>query len=477
MNVVVQPATRNNWQEVLQLRKFVLNLSLTDVPLYFQIYNFFKDEILQNHLQYNDFLPSIRGCAKLLQVSKNTVEVAYQILQSEGYIKSIPKKGYQVVYKNQMISDQDLSLSGDRVSENIKFDFRYGNIELGTFPFNQWNKLRNKIITNNQNDFMVEGLPQGEYVLRKELSKLLYESRGVITNPEQMILGASPQQLVSILCQVLDVKKHSIGVENPGYDGARNSFVNCGFQVNAIPLLADGVSIDELKNSRTNVMYVSPSQQFINKMVMSQEKRQELIDWVHNHEYIIEDDYEWEFKYQDSYVPSIQSLSPTKVIYIGRLSKALLPLFNVSYLVLPYDLLSLFHSHVNEYDQPVSRLDQLTLADYLSDGYWYKHVQMMRQNYSEKRNIFLQVIDQYMNGLVEIEGKDTGLHVFLTVKINRTEAELIELGLNKGVKVYGTSRYWFHTKRKYPTVLLGYGTLNHQQIHQGIHLLAEAWFS
>ncbi|GIO03100.1 hypothetical protein J5TS2_37680 [Brevibacillus halotolerans] len=152
----------------------------------------------------------------------------------------------------------------------------------------------------------------------------------------------------------------------------------------------------------------------------------------------------------------------------------MLPLVNVSYLVLPYDLLSLFHKNVSECDQPVSRLDQLTLADFLSDGYWHKHVQMMRQSYTEKKNMFLQVIDEYMKGRVELVGKDIGLHVFLTVKTSHTEAELLELGRNKGVKVYGTSRYWFQRKRQYPTVLLGYGTLSQQQIRQGIRLLAEA---
>ncbi|WP_260288441.1 MocR-like pyridoxine biosynthesis transcription factor PdxR [Peribacillus aracenensis] len=458
------------------MREFSLNLLSNQKPLFFQIYSYFKDEILQGQLEYGVFLPSIRSCAQSLKVSKNTIESAYHLLVSEGYICNIPKKGYKVVYQGDQNVYDNLFVSDDSYNKNIHLDFRYGNIELASFPFNQWNKVRNTFISDNQSDYMVEGKSQGEYILRKELSRLLYESRGVVSNPEQIIIGSTPQQLVSLLCQLLEADKYIIGVENPGYDGARNTFLNHGFQVHAIPLTGDGVSIEELEKSDADVMYVSPSQQFMNKMAMSQEKRQQLIQWVFSNKYIIEDDYEWEFKYEDGYLPSIQSLNPEKVVYIGRISKVLLPVSNLSYIVLPYDVLSLFYSKMPEYDQSVPRLDQLTFSQYLSDGYWYKYLQKMRKQYEEKRKVFFEAISHNMGTLVEIEGKDIGLHTFLTVKTDKTESELIALGLKKGVKVYGTSRYWFHTTGKYPTVLLGYGALNCEQIYKGTKLLAEAWF-
>ncbi|MFS0558120.1 PLP-dependent aminotransferase family protein [Brevibacillus sp. 179-C9.3 HS] len=447
--------------------------------LFIQIYHFLKDEILCNHIAYEEFLPSIRSCAQSLSVSKNTVEVAYQLLVSEGYISSIPKKGYQVTYKAGPSSERHPADVGEPIVPDIRYDFRYGNIELGAFPFHSWNKLRNKLIAIHQHTYMVEGLPQGEYVLRKELSKLLHETRGVVCTPEQIIIGATPQQLVSIVVQLLDREKHVIGVENPGYDGARNTFLNGGYHVHGISLDSEGVSVEDLCKSGANIMYVSPSQQFLNKMTMPLAKRNELTLWAHSqpHAYLVEDDYEWEFKYQESYIPSIQSLSPQKVVYIGRLSKALLPHVNVSYLVLPYELLSRFHQRMSEYDQPVSRLDQLTVTAYLTDGYWHRHVQHMRKNYADKREAFLQAIARYMDGRVEVEGKDTGLHVFLTVKKQGTEAELMERALAHGVKVYGTTRYWLHDTREHPIVLLGYGALTHEEIHEGIRLLAEAWFS
>lgn len=458
------------------MREISLNISANKQPIFQQIYNYFKNEILDGTLQCGDYLPSLRGCAKSLEVSKNTIESAYQLLVSDGYVENIPKKGYQIIYQGHTPAYHQIRTGFTEPSSRpISIDFRYGNVELGSFPFHLWNKMRNTWIAHNQSSYMVEGNSQGEYKLRKELSRLLYESRGVKSSPEQIIIGAAPQQLVSLLCQLLDPTHHIVGVENPGYDGARNTFVNHGFTVCPIPLTENGMSIEVLDKSKANVLYVSPSQQFANKMTLSHKTRERLADWAHSNSYIIEDDYEWEFKYQDGYIPSIQSLFPEKVIYIGRVSKTLLPLFNLSYAVLPYEMLSLFHSKITEYDQPVSRLDQLSFSQFLHDGYWYKHLQKMREQYREKRNILFSAVAEHMKHLVSIEGKDTGLHAFLTIKTKLTEDELLALALKKEVKVYGTSRYWFGAADKYPTVLLGYGALSSEEIYEGIKRLAEAW--
>ncbi|WP_443147051.1 MocR-like pyridoxine biosynthesis transcription factor PdxR [Paenibacillus sp. HWE-109] len=445
-------------------------------PLFYQIYDYFKQGILKEQLPYGTFLPSIRSCAQSLNVSKNTVESAYQLLVSEGYISNIPKKGYQIVHLVKKSGSSSFPIWSGDYTDEVRIDFRYGNIELSSFPLNQWNKARNQIIGHYQRNYEVEGDSQGENALRKELSRLLFEARGVISAPEQIIIGATPQQLVSLLCQLMDTRDYVIGVEDPGYDGARNTFINLGFRVHAIPLTTDGISIDELEKSPANVVYVSPSQQFLNKLTMPQDKRQQLVQWVYSKKYIFEDDYEWEYKYENGFVASIQSLAPEKVIYIGRISKTLLPVTNISYAVLPYEMLSLFHSRVTEYDQPVSRLDQLTFAQYVSNGYWYKHLQKVRKQYEEKSTAFFEAMSQNSQYFVEVEAKDTGLHAFVTVKSSKSESELIKLGKMNGVQVYGTSRYRYHMTGKYPTVLLGYGSLSCKEIHLGIKLLTEAWF-
>ncbi|SEG56812.1 PLP-dependent aminotransferase family protein [Paenibacillus sp. UNC499MF] len=460
------------------MREFTLDFSASPKPIFHQLYTYFKNGIRKGKLRKGDYLPSIRSCARSFGISKNTVESAYQLLVSEGYLRNIAKKGFCVTYEPESNEREAAPAEAeDAGGFAAATDFRYGNIELGTFPFRHWNKVRNLVIAQNQSRYAVEGTNHGEYPLRKELSRLLYESRGVTATPDQIVVGAAPQQLVMLLCQLLDAKKHRIGVENPGYDGARNTFLNLGFGVHPVSLTGSGVSLGELTESGANVMYVSPSQQFRNRIIMSADKRAELADWTRSlGEYLIEDDYEWEFKYEEGILPAIQSMIPEKAVYIGRISKALLPVFNLSYMVLPSGLLSEFHSKIPEYDQPVSKLDQLTFARYLSDGYWYKHLQQMRRLYEEKQRYFSEALERYMPEKARAEGKDTGLHAFLTVRTDRSEEELIEAALEKGVRVYGTARYWLRPGEEYPTILLGYGALGREEIAAGVKALAEAWF-
>lgn len=337
------------------MREFSIRLSAKQKPLFYQIYTYFKDQIIDGKLQPGSFLPSIRTCASSMKVSKNTAEAAYHLLASEGYVKNIPKKGFQVADRSQAPVHEQTTVAYEGSSGCLTYDFRYGNLELDSFPFKQWNKFRNDLVAANQKEYRVEGDPAGEMPLRQELSRLLYEARGVRAQPEQILIGSTPQQLVSLLCQLLQPGRHQIGVENPGYDGARNTFINHGFQVSSIPIASDGISIKELEASKVNVMYVSPSQQFVNKMAMSEAKRAQLVEWVSRNDYLIEDDYEWEYKYEEGFLPSIQSLAPDKVIYIGLISKTLLPVANISYLILPYDMLTAFYSAIPEYDQPAAR--------------------------------------------------------------------------------------------------------------------------
>lgn len=457
------------------MREFSIRLSDRRKPLFYQIYSYFKDQIIGGQLQPGSFLPSIRTCASSMKVSKNTAEAAYQLLASEGYVTNIPKKGFQVADRNKTPAHEQAPLSDEDHSRGLMYDFRYGNLELDSFPFKQWKKLRNDVVAANQTEYRVEGDPAGELSLRYELSRMLYEARGVRAHPEQILIGSTPQQLVSLLCQLLHPDLHHIGVENPGYDGARNTFINYGFQVSPIPLDSEGMSMEQLEASRANVVYVSPSQQFVNKMAMSEAKRKQLVQWAGRSGYLIEDDYEWEYKYEEMLLPSIQSLAPDKVIYVGRISKTLLPAANISYLILPYEMLSAFYAKVPEYDQPVARLDQLTFASYIGKGYWYKHLQKMRKTYEGKRKTFFDAVSLYFGSSAEAESKDAGLHAFLTVKSGCSESELIDRALAKGVQVYGTSRYWTRRTIAYPTLLLGYGALSGPDIRTGLRLLAEAW--
>lgn len=459
-----------------------LILKANNVPLFAQIFDYFKGLIQDGVLLPGMPLPSIRKCADALGVSKNTVESAYQLLRSEGYVVSHAQKGYTVIPSTLK---SDTNAGTDKTKETaiaeplIHIDFKYGNLEFSSFPLYIWNKLRNEWIDQYGAAFEVQGDPHGELALREEIIRLLHQARGVQASPEQVIIGATPQQLVMLLCQILNRDETVIAVENPGYDGSRHSFENYGFHVKGIPLQEDGIDIQQLQQSVANIVYVSTSQQFQNKLVMPLSKRMELAAWVEadRTRYLIEDDYEWEFKYMDTFIPSIQSRNDTgQVVYVGSISKSILPLFSLSYMILPSSLLKLFKLRIPEYDQPVSRLDQLTYASFLEKGYWYKHLQKLRDYYRHKKSAFDRAMEAYMGNRVIIHGKDTGLHLFVTVLTDLTEQQLIQRALENGVKVYGTTRYWINPPHDKPTILLGFGSLEDRQIEEGIRILAESWF-
>ncbi|MCG7410051.1 PLP-dependent aminotransferase family protein [Paenibacillus sp. ACRRX] len=451
------------------------------LPMYKRIFDYMKSEIRNGHWKAGSTLPSIRKCALELHVNKNTVDAAYQLLLSEGYIYSVAKKGYIVAsIVETVLSDSDKPLSASSVTAQEIIDFKYGNIELRHFPISVWNRLRNRLFKQFSEQYEVVGDPYGEAALRSEIIKLVHSGRGIHVREDQVIIGSTPQQLVTVLAQLLDKEQIRLGVENPGYDGARLVFHNMGYDVTGIPLLEDGIDLVHVERSGVNALYVSSSQQFTSKLVLPLHKRMQLAEWASAHEdrWLIEDDYEWEYRYSETPLPSICSMgSSHHIIYIGSLSKSIIPLCHISYMIVPDSVIELMDNRLSEYDQPVSRLDQLTLAAFLAEGCWHKHVARLRKYYERKMNHLQQAILTYMGDSVSIQGKDMGMHVFLEVHLDCTEEELLAQAHAAGVRVYGTSRYWTDTTKRWPVVLLGVGSLDEEQMVAGVKLLAYSWFS
>ncbi|WP_028546971.1 PLP-dependent aminotransferase family protein [Paenibacillus taiwanensis] len=457
-----------------------LPLESAHLPMYKRIFDYLKAEIRNGHWKAGSTLPSIRKCALELHVNKNTVDAAYQLLLSEGYIYSVPKKGYVVApLADTVLSNSIKPPAPSTVNTPEIIDFKYGNVELRHFPISVWNRLRSRLFKQFAEQYEAVGNPYGEAALRSEITKLVHSARGIHVREDQIIIGSTPQQLVTVLAQLLDREHIRLGVENPGYDGARLVFHNMGYDVTGIPLLEDGIDLDFAERSGFNALYVSSSQQFTSKLVMPLHKRMQLAAWAsaHKNRWLIEDDYEWEYRYAETPLPSICSIEGLhNKIYIGSLSKSILPLCHVSYMILPHSLIEVMDNKLSEYDQPVSRLDQLTLAAFLAEGCWHKHIARMRKYYEQKMKQLQQAILTYMGDSVSIQGKDMGMHVFLEVHLECTEEELLAQAHAAGVRVYGTSRYWTEATTRWPAVLLGVGTLDEAEMIAGVKLLASSWF-
>ncbi|TCJ79597.1 UNVERIFIED_ORG: GntR family transcriptional regulator [Bacillus cereus] len=448
--------------------------------LYVQLYEYIKKEIKDGTIPALTKLPAKRKLASYLQVSKNTVEAAYEQLLAEGYIESASRKGYFVCEIEQMIYVEGSEVKVEEVpfrEENYTFDFTQTGVDTNTFPFTMYRKLINDVWQPHNNELLFLGHPQGELSLREEIASYLYESRGVRCSASQIVLGAGTQILVKLLFQLL--KGSNYAVENPGYHRKMVVFEQGEKKVQMLSLDRDGICMADLENSDANVVFVTPSHQFPYGMIMPITRRTQLLQWAKKEEdrYIIEDDYDSEFRYSGKPIPALQGLDTDgKVIYMGTLSKALLPSLRMSYIVLPKNLINKYQKEYLFYTQSVSRMDQEVIRRFLNEGYWEKHIHKMRVVYRKKRDRLVFEIEKYFSNRVEVIGEDSGLHILLQVHNGMREEELIQEAAKYSIKLYPVSTYYKDGTAPENVVLLGFAILSEEEIAKAIQLLHKAWY-
>lgn len=459
-------------------------------PVYMQLYRYLKNEIQSDTIPPHSKLPSQRKLAEHLSLSRNTVNAAYQQLLAEGYIRSEERKGLFVEdIKHELYLDKNINAinaeildtscknSEHQLSE-IFYDFKYGEIDLKHFPFKLWSQLTMKSIFAEQGQLLLYGDPQGDLDLRKQITKYLFESRGVKCSEHQIIIGAGTQYLMSMLCKIIG-KEYTYGMEDPGYNRVRIVLKEYGKAVQPIPLDNYGVDIKALTSSEVRAVFVTPAHQFPLGIVMPLQRRLELIQWAKDTEgYIIEDDYDSEFRYEGKPIPALQSLDQyEKVIYMGTFAKSLIPSLDFSYMVLPSPLLAKYHDKYIGYKQTVSRQHQYTLKLFMESEQWARHLNKVRNVYKKRHNALITSIKASMNNQVRIMGLGAGLHIVLETRNDMSEQELIEAAKQNGVLVYPVSTFYEQIPaHKNPQVLLGFAGLDEKKIQEGVKLLAKAWF-
>ncbi|WP_459480553.1 MocR-like pyridoxine biosynthesis transcription factor PdxR [Clostridium saccharoperbutylacetonicum] len=454
-------------------------------PLYIQIYAYIRDEILSGNLSFESKLPSIRALSKDLKLSKSTVEAAYGQLIAEGYVTSKKRSGLYVakIESGFKTIKTDLSFNKEDFNDNfnikIKYDFTSGQIDLSAFPYANFRKTVGQCIDEYSNALLLYGDHQGDYGLRYEISRYIHHSRCVTCSPEQIIISSGTQQSLILLCQILSNDFKSIAFEEPSYLGAKAVFENFNFNISPIKLDFDGINIDSLYESKSKLVYVTPSHQYPYGMVMSISKRLKLLNWAKKIDgIIIEDDYDGELRYKGKPIPSLQGLDEyNKVIYLGSFSKSLMPSMRISYLVLPKSLLNVYNQKYRIYEQSVPRLLQKTLEIFIKEGYWEKHLRKAKVLYKKKQDLLIHAINKYFGNKVNIIGSDSGLHILLEINTQLNEFELIERALNDGIKVNPTSVNWINPPtNSLPVIFIGFAGIKADEIQKAIELLSKCWF-
>lgn len=399
-------------------------------PLYLQLYSYLRNAILSGGILPGEKLSSLRAMAKQLGVSVTTIDLAYNQLLMEGYITSKPQSGYYVcsipsdpgknrTSKNFIPKNPDASFDNLYYLDNVDLESTY--YDSTTFDFIKWKKCTNKILTDYSNFLLLEGDPRGEAPLRYEISKYVYQARGVRCTPEQIVIGAGTQQLTGLLCIILNrLGIEYVAFEEPGYLPIQDIFKTRGFKMSLVPVSKDGIQIEKLPANIKSIAYVSPSNQFPTGSIMPIGRRYALLDWAsQNNSIIIEDDYNSELRYFGKAVPSLQGLDEGgRVIYLGSFSSTLFPSIKISYMVLPEAMLKLFEEVLGGYNQTCSKTEQLTLALYMEKGLYQTNIKKLRNLYSQKIQIATQSLRKYLKNQVTVLSNTSGLHMLLQVPVS-----------------------------------------------------------
>jgi len=449
-----------------------------DEPKYKQIYQQLKMLIVQGNLKSNDSLPSIRRLAETLQVSRNTTLTAYDQLVAEGYIRGEGRKGYFVNELEQVFLQLEVAtipmLSTKKELQAIKIDFRAGAVDQAHFPLKTWRQFANRALQLGDSFIYCE--PFGEPLLKEQLAQYLLQARGVKCEADAIIIGSSTQQMLLYLGCLLKHYFTSVIVEDPGYIGARQAFKVNGFELEALPVLEQGAQLHLLPDMQSRLLYITPSHHFPYGVTMSIQQRQAVIQWAKKVDgYIIEDDYDSEFRYGQQPFPALASIDHSRVIYIGTFSKSFLPGIRLSYMVLPKSLLYRYKEQFSEFEQNASSLHQLTMAAFMEKGEWTRHIKRMRIIYKHKMHYLVEQLKQHFGNDMTILGEHSGLYVLIKLHVQQTENQLIQRAAEYGVKVYPTSPFFLQNSVTEPMLQLGFSKLTMEDIYQGVQLLAKAW--
>ena len=457
----------------------------SDKCLYQQIYEHIRQEIREGKLLAGERLPSTRSLAEYLQVARSTVDYAYDQLLSEGYIEARPYKGYFVCRLEGIFAmepreenEPEPDTSGEKsVPEEGCIDFSPYGIDMNGFPVGVWKRITKNILNDNNSDLFAQGEPQGDYDLRLTISRYLHSSRGVNCRPEQIIVGAGNDYLLLLLEKILG-RHVGIAMENPTYKRAYRIFESFAYRIHTVDMDDKGMRADRLSGLPVRVAYVMPSHQYPLGIVMPMKRRMELLKWAAKDpaRYIIEDDYDSEFRYKGKPIPALQGYDRwEKVIYIGTFSKSIAPSIRVSYMVLPAPLLKEFQKKSSFLSSTVSRVDQLILQKFIEDGHYERHLNRIRTLYKSRHDTLMGCLKTFQK-ICTISGENAGVHMLLHFAGDMTEEELIRKAAEKGVRVYGLSQYYIDPPDGLkPTIMLGYANISEDKMKEAVKLLEEAW--
>lgn len=449
--------------------------------LYEYLYKQIKKDILSKKLVAGEKLPSKRMLAKNLNVSTITIENAYSQLAAEGYIYSIPKSGFYVTdISSDFIEPQPpKTVKQHEMREEKKnayfADFVSNSTAENAFPFSIWTKLIKEVMAENSKELLSRSPSNGVYALREAIAGYLYQFRGMDVEPERIIIGAGTEYLYGLIIQLLGYDR-CYAVEDPGYQKISRIYeaqnVTCKF----VAMDESGINIEALEQSGADILHISPAHHFPTGLVTPISRRYELLSWASRQEerYIIEDEYDSEFRLVGKPVPTLESIDVGEnVIYINTFSKSLSSTIRISYMVLPESLMKRYNEKLSFYACTVSNIEQYTLARFIKEGWLEKHINRMRNYYREQRDRILACIRKHINPeKIRIREENSGLHFLLEIDTKYSDERLRKNAEANGIHISFLSQYYRNPENaRYHTLIINYSGIVAEDIEEAVKRL------
>ena len=446
-----------------------------------QLYEGIKKDILTGKLKAGEKLPSKRILSQHLKISIITVENAYEQLLAEGYIMSRERSGYYVCKIDTMTVAEDDSTRGvvhqdsEKAQPDFVMDFRTNRISASGFPCTVMSKIMRQVLSEKRG--LLEPLEFcGVAQLREAIARYLYHFREISVSPDQIVVGAGTEYLYHLIIQLLGRDK-CYALETPGYNKIARIYDCNDVRYRYVPVDKEGLSAEYLRNTDAQIIHISPSHHFPTGVVMPIRRRQELLRWAEESEgrYVIEDDYDSEFRFSGQPIAPLFSLDTKKVIYINTFSKSITPAVRISYMILPVQLMEKYKKNMSFYSCSVSGIEQYMLARFISEGYFERHINRMKTQYRAKRDALIKALkESSFSEKIRISEENAGLHFLMKIQTDLSDEEICRRASQRGIRVAFLSEYMQeYSKDAQHTMVVNYSGLEEERLLEAIDILAD----
>jgi GntR family transcriptional regulator/MocR family aminotransferase len=433
-----------------------------------QIEQALRSAIQSGRLGAGVALPSTRSLAADLGVSRGVAVLAYEQLLAEGYLTSVAGSATRVA-AIQRTGSHDASSIGSAPAPHC--DFRPGSPDVSIFPRRAWLSSLRRALAAAPHQALAYPDPAGAEAMRTSLSRYLNRTRGTLARTDRIVLCTGFAQGLRLVCQVLrDRGVTAVAVENPGHSGQRADIESMGLRARAVGVDDDGMRVDRLTRLNVGAVLLTPAHQFPTGVVLSPDRRKALLDWASRRRaWIIEDDYDAEYRYDRGPVGALQGLAGDRVIYLGSASKTLAPALRLGWILSPVELVDRLTLAKLHADHGSPTIDQLAFADFVERGELDRHLRKARHVYRRRRDATVAALKRHLPSL-EIQGVAAGLHLMVNLPAGTSEDDVMAAAARSSMRLYGVAPH--RTRAGAPALLVGYGSLTEPQIEEGIAVLA-----